>query len=89
MDGRKFADISHYNPHHEGARRSPMCIHGVVGKSIVNFPHHECIEFIANRMKKIAGLCQHHEHGMLNFECPQPFTIHIHEGSGIFERIRY
>jgi hypothetical protein len=26
-----------------------MCIHDVEGKSIVNYPHHECAEFIAIR----------------------------------------
>ncbi len=48
MDSKKYADISHYYSHHEGARRSPMRIHDVEGKSIVNYPHHECAEFIAN-----------------------------------------
>jgi hypothetical protein len=48
-DSRKYADISHYYPHHEGARRSPMRIHEVEGKSVVNYPHHEYAEFIANR----------------------------------------
>jgi hypothetical protein len=48
-DSKKFADISHYYPHHEGPRRSPMCIHDMAGKSVVNYPHHECTEFIAKR----------------------------------------
>jgi hypothetical protein len=34
MDSRKYTDISY----HEGARRSPMCVHDVVGKSVVNYP---------------------------------------------------
>jgi hypothetical protein len=42
-----------------------MGIHDVASKSVVNYPHHECTEF----MKKIAGLCRHHESGMLNVEC--------------------
>jgi hypothetical protein len=46
-DSRKYADISHNHSHHEGARRSPMCIHDVEGKSVVNYPHHEYTEFIA------------------------------------------
>jgi hypothetical protein len=49
MDSRKYANISHYYPHHEGARRFPMRIHDVEGKSVINYPHHECAEFIANR----------------------------------------
>ncbi len=46
-DSRKYADISHYYPHHEVARWSPMLIHDVAGKSVVNYPHHDCTEFIA------------------------------------------
>jgi hypothetical protein len=38
-----------YYPHHEGARGSPMHIHDVGGKSVINYPHHACAEFIANR----------------------------------------
>jgi hypothetical protein len=49
MDSKKYAKISHYYPHHEGAQRSPMRIHDVEGKSVVNYPHHECAEFIAKR----------------------------------------
>jgi hypothetical protein len=48
MDSKKYADISHYCPHHEGARRSPMRIHNVEGKSVVNYPHHECAELIVS-----------------------------------------
>ncbi len=48
-DSRKYADISYYYPHHEGGRRSPMRIHDVEGKSVVNYLHHECTEFIAKR----------------------------------------
>jgi hypothetical protein len=48
-DSEKYAEISHYYPHHEGARGSPMRIHDVEGKSVVNYPHHECAKFIANR----------------------------------------
>jgi hypothetical protein len=48
-NSKKYADISHYYPHREGARRSPMRIHDVEGKSVVNYSHHECAEFIANR----------------------------------------
>jgi hypothetical protein len=40
-------------------------------------------------LKKIAGLCRHHECRMLNLECALPFTIHIHDGSGSFKWIRY
>jgi hypothetical protein len=40
-------------------------------------------------MKKIAGLCRHHECGMLNLECAYRFTIPIRDGSGNFERISY
>jgi hypothetical protein len=48
-DSKKYADISHYYSHHEGARRSPFLrIHDVEGKSVVNYPHHECAELIAN-----------------------------------------
>jgi hypothetical protein len=28
---------------------SPMRIHDVEDKSVINYPHHECAEFIANR----------------------------------------
>jgi hypothetical protein len=38
-----------------------MHIYDVEGKSVVNYPHHECAEFIAKRL--------HHECGMLNLEC--------------------
>ncbi len=70
VDSKRYAQISHYYPHHEGARRSPMCINDVEGKSVVNYPHHECAEFIANRFhEKTAGLCRHHECVMLNLEC--------------------
>jgi hypothetical protein len=48
-DSKKFAKISHYYPHHEGAKQSPVHIHDVLGKSVVNYPHHECAEFIAQR----------------------------------------
>jgi hypothetical protein len=36
-------------------------------------------------MKKIAGLCRHHECGMLNLERALPLAIHIHDGSGKLE----
>jgi hypothetical protein len=52
MDSKKYADISHYYPHHEGARQSPMRIHDVEGKSVVNYPHHECAESIANSFQE-------------------------------------
>jgi hypothetical protein len=45
-----------YYPHHEGAKRSPIRIHDVEGKSVVNYPHHECAEFIAK--------CFHEENSM-------------------------
>jgi hypothetical protein len=45
-DSRKYTNISHYYLHHEGTGRSPMHIHVVEGKSVVNYPHHECTEFI-------------------------------------------
>jgi hypothetical protein len=48
-NSRKYADISHYYPHHECARRSPMRIHDVEGKSVVSSPHHDCTEFSAKR----------------------------------------
>ncbi len=41
--------IAENTPHHEGAKRSPMRIHDVEGKSVVKYPHHECAEFIAKR----------------------------------------
>jgi hypothetical protein len=47
-DSKNYADISYYYPHHEGAKRSPMRIHDVEGKSVINYPHHECAELIAN-----------------------------------------
>jgi hypothetical protein len=40
-------------------------------------------------MKKLAGLYRHHEYGMLNLECAEPFTIQIHDGSVNFKWIRY
>jgi hypothetical protein len=46
-DSIKYADISHYYPYHEGARRSLMRIHDVAGKFVINCPHHGGTEFIA------------------------------------------
>jgi hypothetical protein len=49
--------------------------------SIMNAPS----SLLSVFMKKIAGLCQHHECGMINIECASPFTIHIHDGCDNFE----
>jgi hypothetical protein len=69
-DIKKYANISHYHPHHEGPRRSPMRIHDVAGKSVVNYPLMNALSsLLTTFMKKIAGLCRHHECGMLNLEC--------------------
>jgi hypothetical protein len=46
-DSRKYAGISLYYPHHEGAKKH---IHDVVGKSAVCYPHHEGTKFIAERL---------------------------------------
>jgi hypothetical protein len=46
-DSRKYANISHYFPHHAGVKRSPMHIHDGTGKSMVNYLHYECTELIA------------------------------------------
>jgi hypothetical protein len=54
-DSRKYAYVSHYYSHHEGARRSPMRIHDVEGKSVVNYPHHECTKYIAKRFHEGNG----------------------------------
>ncbi len=68
-DSRKYTDISHYYPHHEGARRSPIRIHDVEGKSVVNYPHHECAEFIINRFHEENSRALPTSCGMLNLEC--------------------
>jgi hypothetical protein len=48
-------------------RQSPMCIHDLVGKSAIYYPHHEALSsLLSDFMKKMAGLCRHHECGMLN-----------------------
>jgi hypothetical protein len=60
-DSRQYANISHYYPHHEGAMQSPMRIHDVAGKSVVNYQHHECTEFIAKDF--------HEENSIMNVEC--------------------
>jgi hypothetical protein len=35
-------------------------------------------------IKKIAGLCRHHDCGVLNLECALPFAIHVHDNSRKF-----
>jgi hypothetical protein len=57
-DSRKYADISHYYPHHECARWSPMRIHDVEGKSVVHYQIMNAPSSLLGAfMKKIAGLC--------------------------------
>jgi hypothetical protein len=65
-DSRKYANILLYYPHREGARQFPMHFHDVVGKSVVYYRIMKTPRSLLSAfMKKLTGLCRHHECGML------------------------
>jgi hypothetical protein len=48
-------------------RQSPIHVHDVVGKFAIYYPHHKgAFGKISAFMKKLAGLCRHHECVMIN-----------------------
>ncbi len=51
-------------------RQSPMCIHDVVGKSVVYYHIMKTHSSLLSAfMKKLAGLCRHYECGIIKWEC--------------------